>query len=46
VNHLLFHCEIASTLWNAIFSSVGLGLVMPKRVADLLASRRAVCDSP
>jgi hypothetical protein len=30
VDHLLLHCEIASTLWDAMFSRFGLAWVMPK----------------
>jgi hypothetical protein len=36
VDLLLLHCEIASALWSAIFSHVGLAWVMP-RVVDLFA---------
>lgn len=38
VDHLLLHCEIATTLWNDFFTRVGLTWVMPIRVIDLLAS--------
>jgi hypothetical protein len=37
VDHLLFHCEVANVLWNAIFSCFGLSWVMPFREADLFA---------
>jgi hypothetical protein len=37
VDHLLLHCEVASTLWDAMFSHFGLAWVMPRRVVDLLA---------
>jgi hypothetical protein len=37
VDHLLLHCEVASTLWYAIFSRFGMAWVMPRRVFDLLA---------
>jgi hypothetical protein len=37
VDHLLLHCEVASTLWDAIFSRFGVAWVMPKCVVDLLA---------
>jgi hypothetical protein len=40
VDHLLLHCEIASALWSAIFSLVGLAWVTPKRVVDLFACWR------
>jgi hypothetical protein len=30
VDRLLLHCEIASSLWNSIFSRVGLAWVMPR----------------
>jgi hypothetical protein len=40
VNLLLLHCEIAKTLWNAIFSHVGLAWVMPRRVVNLFACWR------
>jgi hypothetical protein len=35
VDYLLLHCEMASTLWNAIFSLVGLAWVIPCQVVDL-----------
>jgi len=31
VDHLLFHCEVACVLWNAIFSHFNLSWVMPRR---------------
>jgi hypothetical protein len=37
VDHLLLHCEVASTLWYAFFTCFGLAWVMPRRVVDLLA---------
>jgi hypothetical protein len=40
VGHLLFHCEIAFALWNAIFTRFGLSWVMPLRVVDLFACWR------
>jgi hypothetical protein len=46
VDHLLLHCEIASALWSAIFSRVGLAWVMPKRVVDLFACWRGLGGSP
>jgi hypothetical protein len=45
LDYFLLHCEIASALWNAIFSRVGLAWVMPKRVVDLLACWKRVCGS-
>jgi hypothetical protein len=40
--HLLLHWEIASALWNTIFSSEGLTWVMLRRVIDLFACWRAL----
>ena len=37
VDHLLLDCEVASALWNAIFSQFGMAWVMPRRVFDLFA---------
>jgi len=37
VDHLLLHCDVASTLWNHVFSWFGLSWVMPRRVVDLFA---------
>jgi hypothetical protein len=37
VDHLLLHCEVASTLWDPMFSRIGLAWVMPRGVVDLLA---------
>jgi hypothetical protein len=37
VDHLLLHCEVAFTLWDAIFSRFGVAWVMPRHVVDLLA---------
>jgi hypothetical protein len=37
VNHLLLHCDMASTLWIHVFSRFGMSWVMPKRVIDLFA---------
>jgi hypothetical protein len=34
-DHLLLYYEIASALWNSIFSLFGLDWVMPRRVVDL-----------
>jgi hypothetical protein len=34
VDHLLFHYEIVTTLWSAIFSCVVLAWVVPKRVVE------------
>jgi len=38
VDHILLHCEVARTLWNAIFSRFSLSWVMPFRVVDLFAA--------
>jgi hypothetical protein len=46
VDHFLLHYDIASILWNAIFSYVGLAWIMPKRVVNLLACWKGVCGSP
>jgi hypothetical protein len=35
IDHLLLHCEMASVLWNSIFSLVGLAWVMPSCVVNL-----------
>jgi hypothetical protein len=40
IDHLLFHYEVASTLWDYIFSLFGLEWVMPSRVVDLFACWR------
>jgi len=45
VHHLLLHCEIASAMWTAIFSLVGLVCVMPKRVVDLFDCWSGLGDS-
>jgi hypothetical protein len=37
VNHLLLHCDVASTMWNNIFTRFGMSWVMPSRVIDLFA---------
>jgi hypothetical protein len=37
VDHLLLHCDVASVLWNSLFSRFGMSWVMPRRVIDLLA---------
>jgi len=45
VDHLLVHCDMAMTVWNAFFSRVGLAWVMPKRVVDLFACWRGMGGS-
>jgi len=35
VDHLLLHCDVATTLWNYVFSRFGMSWVMPRRVVDL-----------
>jgi hypothetical protein len=37
INHLLLHCEVASTLWSVLFTLFGVKWVMNGRVLDLLA---------
>ena len=37
-DHLLLHCEVASALWNYIFTLFGLEWVMPRQILDLLTS--------
>lgn len=37
MNCPLLHCEMASALWNTIFSLVGLAWVMLNRVVDFFA---------
>lgn len=44
MDHLLLHCEIASTLWSTIFNHVKLAWVMPKRVVDIFACWRGLCN--
>jgi hypothetical protein len=36
VDHLLLHCDVASSLWSSLFSRFGMSWVMPRRVIDLL----------
>jgi hypothetical protein len=35
VDHLLLHCDLASTIWSVFFSRVGMSLVIPRRVVDM-----------
>jgi hypothetical protein len=35
--HYCSHCDVASALWNAIFTSFGLSWVMPRSVINLFA---------
>jgi hypothetical protein len=37
VDHILLHCDVASALWNNIFSHFSISWVMPRRVLDLVA---------
>jgi hypothetical protein len=37
VDHLLLHCRVTRTLWNAFFTRFGLCWVMPNTVKDLYA---------
>jgi hypothetical protein len=37
VDHLLLHCDVASTMWNNIFTCFGMSWVMPRRVIELFA---------
>jgi hypothetical protein len=37
VDHILLHCDVASALWNNIFSRFGIFWVMPRSVLDLVA---------
>jgi hypothetical protein len=37
MDNLLYHCEIARTLWNVFFSHLGLSWVIPRRIVDLFA---------
>jgi hypothetical protein len=41
IDNFLFQCEIASAIWNTIFSSVGMVWVMFRRVVDFFACWRA-----
>jgi hypothetical protein len=37
VDHLLFHCNVASAMWNTLLTRFGVSWVMPRRVIDLFA---------
>jgi hypothetical protein len=37
VDHLLLHCDVASALWDNIFTRFSMSWVMPKRVINLIA---------
>jgi hypothetical protein len=37
MDHFLLHCDVASALWNHIFTQFGMSRVMPKGVIDLFA---------
>jgi hypothetical protein len=37
VDHILLHCDVASALWNNIYSRFGISWVMPRSVLDLVA---------
>jgi hypothetical protein len=37
VDQLLLHCDVASALWNSLFTRFGMFWVMPRRVIDLFA---------
>ena len=37
-NHLLLHCPIASELWNMVFSQFKINWVMPRKVAEAIAT--------
>ena len=36
INHLLLHCEVASALWNYIFTLFRIEWVMSRQILDLL----------
>jgi len=38
VDHLLVHCDVASTLWIHVFTRFGMSWVMPRRVINLFAA--------
>jgi hypothetical protein len=37
VDHIFLYCDVASALWNALFSRFGMSWLMPRRVIDLFA---------
>jgi hypothetical protein len=37
MDHILQHCDVASAMWNNIFSRFGISWVMPRSVLDLVA---------
>jgi hypothetical protein len=39
MNYLLLHCDVASILWNNIFTCFGMSWVMPRSIIDLFVCR-------
>jgi hypothetical protein len=44
VDHLLLHCDVASALWNHIFTRFGMSWVILKRVIDLFVGGSLECQ--